>query len=100
MQKKFLTNLGFLVLVNLLVKPFFILGIDAEVQNVVGAEDYGNYFALFNFTFLFNILNDLGTTNYNNRNVARNADQIDEFFPRMMGLRVRLCPRTRPLTAT
>ena len=90
MQKKFLTNLGFLVLVNLLVKPFFILGIDAEVQNVVGAEDYGNYFALFNFTFLFNILNDLGTTNYNNRNVARNADQIDEFFPRMMGLRILL----------
>lgn len=90
MQKKFLQNLGFLVLVNLLVKPFYILGIDAEVQNVVGAEEYGNYFALFNFTFLFNILNDLGTTNYNNRNIARNADSIDEFFPRMLGLRVML----------
>ena len=90
MQKKFLTNLGFLILVNLLVKPFNILGIDAEVQNMVGAEDYGNYFALFNFTFLFNILNDLGTTNYNNRNVARNAGAIDDLFPRMIGLRVML----------
>ena len=90
MQKKFLTNLGFLILVNLLVKPFYILGIDAEIQNAVGAEDYGNYFALFNFTFLFNILNDLGTTNYNNRNIARNAENIGVLFPKMLGLRVVL----------
>ena len=56
MQKKFLTNLGFLLLVNLLIKPFYILGIDAEVQNAASGGEYGLYFALFNFTFLFNIL--------------------------------------------
>ena len=60
MQKKFLTNLGLLVLVTLLVKPFWILFIDREVQNVVGTENYGFYFALLNFSFLFNILLGLG----------------------------------------
>ena len=87
MQKKFLTNLGFLILVNLLIKPFYILGIDAEVQNVVGAEDYGNYFAIFNFSFLFNILNDLGITNFNNRNISQHRHLLEKHFPRILVLR-------------
>ncbi|NNK80626.1 MAG: oligosaccharide flippase family protein, partial [Flavobacteriales bacterium] len=87
MQKTFLTNLGFLLLVNLLIKPFYILGIDAEVQNVVGAEDYGNYFAILNFTFLFNILNDLGITNFNNRNIAQHKEKLEAHFPRIIVLR-------------
>lgn len=90
MQKKFLTNLGFLVLVNLLIKPFYILGIDAEVQNAVGAEDYGMYFAIFNFSFLFNIINDLGITNWNNRNIAQHRQLLEKHFPRILGLRMML----------
>ena len=71
MQKKFVTNLGFLLLLNLLIKPFWLLGIDRAVQNTVGAESYGLYAALFNVSFLFNILLDVGITNYNNRNSYR-----------------------------
>ncbi|MFI5220594.1 MAG: polysaccharide biosynthesis protein, partial [Bacteroidia bacterium] len=62
MQKKFITNLGFLLFLNLLIKPFWILGIDRSVQNTVGAEIYGQYYALFNFSFLLNILLDIGIT--------------------------------------
>jgi O-antigen/teichoic acid export membrane protein len=87
MQKKFLTNLGFLVLVNLLIKPFYILGIDAEVQNVVGAQDYGNYFAILNFSFLLNIVNDMGITNFNNRNIAQHRHLLEKHFPRILVLR-------------
>ena len=50
MQKKFVVNLALLLFLNLLVKPFYILGIDAEVQNQVGAEDYGMYFSIFSFS--------------------------------------------------
>ena len=41
MQKKFFTNLTLLILLNLLVKPFAIFGIDLTIQNRVGAENYG-----------------------------------------------------------
>lgn len=51
MKKKFVTNLAFLIGVNLLIKPFWIFGIDRTVQNSVGAVDYGIYYALFNFPF-------------------------------------------------
>ena len=72
MQKKFLKNLALLLFLNLLVKPFWILGVDRQVQNVVGPEEYGFYFAILNFSFLFFIFLDIGITNFNNRNIAQN----------------------------
>ena len=69
MQKKFITNLAFLLFLNILIKPFWLLGIDRSVQNATGADVYGAYYALFNFSFLFNILLDMGITNFNNRNM-------------------------------
>ena len=71
MQRKFLTNLLILLFMNLLIKPFWILGIDRSVQNAVGAEQYGFYFAIFNFTFLFNIMLDLGITNFKTATLHR-----------------------------
>lgn len=80
MRKKFLSNLILLLFLNLLVKPFWILGIDRSVQNIVGAEDYGFYYVLFNFSFLFNILLDFGITNYNNRNIAQHSQLLNKHF--------------------
>jgi hypothetical protein len=46
MQRSFLLNLALLLVLNLLVKPFYILGIDAGVQDAVGSATYGTYAAL------------------------------------------------------
>ncbi len=78
MQKKFLKNLALLVFLNLLVKPFWILGIDREVQNVVGTSEYGFYSVILNFSFLFYIFLDLGITNFNNRNIAQNNQLLSK----------------------
>lgn len=80
MRKKFLSNLLLLLFLNLLVKPFWLLGIDRTVQNVVGAEEYGFYFVVFNFSFLFNILLDFGITNFNNRNIAQHNQLLNKHF--------------------
>jgi len=90
MQKKFLSNLFLIVVLNLLVKPFFILGIDAEVQNRVGEAVYGNYFALLNFSFLLNILLDVGLTNYNAKNIAQHPHLVANHFGKILGLRFSL----------
>ena len=83
-MQKFLSNLGFLLLVNLLVKPFFIFGIDRNVQLAVGTEDYGLYFALLNLTLLFNIVLDLGLTNFNNRSISQNQDLLPTYLPNFL----------------
>lgn len=90
MQKKFLKNLIFLLFLNLLVKPFWILGIDRQVQNVTGTQEYGFYFAIFNFSYLFFIFLDLGITNFNNRNIARNNHQLKEYFGGMATMKLLL----------
>lgn len=90
MRRKFLSNLIFLLFLNLLVKPFWILGIDRSVQNVVGAEGYGFYYAILNFSFLFNILLDFGITNFNNRNIARHNHLLGQYLPNIIVLKTSL----------
>lgn len=90
MKRKFLTNLVLLVSLNLLIKPFWIFGIDRTVQNVVGSQDFGFYYALLNFSFLFNILLDLGITNFNNRNIAQHSALLNKHFSGILTLKMLL----------
>lgn len=73
MSKKFSINLLILLALNLLIKPVYLFGVEVGVQNAVGAESYGLYYAMFNFTFLFNVLLDLGINNYQKIKVAQHA---------------------------
>jgi len=90
MRRKFLTNLGFLLFLNLLIKPFWVFGIDRTVQNLVGVEAFGFYFVVFNFSFLFNILLDLGITNFNNRNIAQNHHLLSKHFSGILLMKILL----------
>ncbi len=90
MKRKFVTNLILLVALNLLIKPFWVLGIDRTVQNVVGAESYGLYFALFNFSMILNIMLDVGITNFNNRNIAQNRFLLHKHLSNIVGLKLIL----------
>lgn len=87
MQKKFIINLFFLLGLNLLVKPLWIFGIDRTVQNTVGAEQYGLYFAVLNFSFLFTFLLDFGLTGFNNRNVAQHSHMINKYVSNILGMK-------------
>jgi len=71
MKKTFITNFILLMSVNLLIKPFWILGIDRGVQNAVGYEQYGIYINLYAFSMLFITLLDLGINSYTSSNVAK-----------------------------
>ncbi len=90
MQKKFLSSLGLILLLNLLVKPLYILGIDAEVQNKVGQEEYGIYFALLNLSLIFNILIDFGINNFNNRNISQNQQLAGKHFSKLLSVKALL----------
>ena len=90
MQKKLLSGLFWVLLANLLVKPFWILGIEVEVQNAVGDQVYGFYAALFSFSYIFNILLDLGVTNFNTRNIAQHPQLIGKHLSGILGIKVLL----------
>lgn len=84
MRKQFVFNIVLLIALNLLIKTFWILGIDLRFQNLIGSREYGLYFALFNFSILFNSLLDLGITNFNNRSISQNPSLLGEYFPKLI----------------
>ncbi len=90
MQKKFITNLILIIALNLLVKPLAIFGIDATVQNKVGADAYGLYFSLLNLSFLFNILMDVGINNFTTRNVSRYPHIASKYLGKLFSFRIIL----------
>ncbi|MEQ8324169.1 MAG: polysaccharide biosynthesis C-terminal domain-containing protein [Vicingaceae bacterium] len=90
MQRKFISNLVLLVFLNLLVKPFYILGIDTEFIIRLGQSSYGSYFALLNLSILMNIFLDFGIVNFNTGTIARNEILLNKHFKHIMGLRMAL----------
>lgn len=90
MKREFLLNIGFLIIVNLLIKPFYIFGIDRTVQNTVEAREYGLYFTLYNFAFLFQIINDFGLQNFNNRHLSQHRQLLAKYFPSFLSLKFLL----------
>lgn len=90
MQKVFFRNLAFLVSLNLLIKPIWILGIDRTVQNTVGQSEYGIYFALFNLSFLTQIFLDLGISSFNNKYLAQYQHEIKNYFSRIFTIKLLL----------
>ncbi len=86
MNREFILNILLLVFINLLIKPFFIFGIDLTVQNRVG-EDYGLYFALLNLTYIFQILNDFGIQNFNSRYLSRHPQLLPKYFPNLLAIK-------------
>ena len=90
MQKTFLSNLTLLLALNLLIKPSYLLFVEAEVQNRVGAEVFGNYTALLSLSFLLNIFLDLGINTYTSRTVAQNQRIVAKHLENVLGLRLLL----------
>lgn len=69
---QFFKGLSWLIILNLLVKPVWIFFIDRQVQNVVGYEEYGKYFAILNLSYVLFFLSDAGLSNMINQKVANN----------------------------
>lgn len=88
MQKKFLSNIFLLLAVNLLIKPFWILGVDRAVQNTVGNEEYGIYANLFAFSMLFVMLLDFGINNYSTTSVAKDHSIVSRQFSSLASLKL------------
>ena len=93
MKRKFVSNLILVLFLNLLIKPFYILGIDAEVLKITELNQqgsYGSYFSLLSLTFVLNIFLDLGLNNFNTRNIAQNTQLLTKHFSSIFSLRLIL----------
>ena len=89
LSAKLMSGLFWILLANLVVKPVWILGVEVGVQNAVGHETYGFYAAILNLAYIFNILLDLGITNFNTRNIAQHPQLVGKHLGGILG--IKLC---------
>ena len=57
---------------------------------MVGLEEFGFFSSLLSFSFLLNIILDLGLTNYNNRNISRHKHLLSKHFSNIIGIKFLL----------
>jgi O-antigen/teichoic acid export membrane protein len=88
--QRFFSSLFLLILLNALVKPVWILGIDREVQNIAGTTTYGYYFSLFNLTYLFNFFLDFGFTTAWNQRASQQLTWLLAQYRNALGLKTLL----------
>ena len=69
-SRAFGLGLGLALILNALIKPVWILGIDLQVQNRLGHADYGLFFDLWSLSVLLQIVLDLGLTASTNREIS------------------------------
>lgn len=77
-------------MLNLIIKPISIFGIDAAVQNRVGTSDYGLYFSLLNLSYLLVIVMDLGINNYTTTQIARYPKSVSKYVSKIFSFRLIL----------
>lgn len=97
-KKKFIFDLAILIVLNLLIKPFWTIIIEPKVQGQIGNISYGEYTAIFSFSLLLNIFLDFGITNFNNRNIAQNAHLLSKHFSKMLSFKLALGLLYLPVT--
>ncbi len=87
MKKRFLENISFFLALNLIIKPIYVFGIDRVVQNTVGTETYGSYFALLNMVLIFQIILDLGIENFTRKEIAHKPERANIHFSNFLVLK-------------
>jgi O-antigen/teichoic acid export membrane protein len=85
----FYSSLLILIILNVIIKPVWILAIDRQVQNAVGIEEYGVYFSLFNLSIIGSFLLDWGVTSYYNRQLAANEPGYAGFAGKFFSLKLQ-----------
>lgn len=84
--KRFFGNISLALLLNLLVKPGWVLT-ENLVQDRIGHEAFGTFGALLNFALVVASVSDLGITQHTTKRVAAEPGFLPEYFPTVLPLR-------------
>jgi O-antigen/teichoic acid export membrane protein len=87
MKRAFVINILLLLALNLFVKPLYIFGIDVQIQNTIGPEQYGLFFSIFNYTLLFQFILEYGITNFVKREISIEPGRIHTYFSGLLILK-------------
>ncbi len=89
-RNSFLVNIVLLVFINVLVKPAYIFAVEIPVQNLVGNDAYGLYFAILNLAYIFQLVSDLGLQNFTYTELPTNRGLVSKYVSNISVARLGL----------
>lgn len=90
MKIDFIKNISLLLFINVLIRPIYIFGVDLKIQNILGPEEYGVFFILFDFTYLFLFINDPGLQTYSVKTIAENRENPTRIIGQFLSAKILL----------
>ena len=84
--KRFFGNISLAIVLNLLVKPGWVL-VEGLVQDRIGHAAFGTFTALSSLTLILATLSDVGLTHYTVKRVAAEPAYLATYFPTILPLR-------------
>ncbi|WP_400191422.1 oligosaccharide flippase family protein [Hymenobacter sp. B81] len=84
--KRFFGNISLAVLLNLLIKPGWVV-VENVVQDRLGHAAFGTFTALYALTMVLAAVSDLGLTQHTTKQVAVQPSFLPENFPTILPLR-------------
>jgi len=91
MLRNFIKNVSFMLALNLMIKPLWVL-CEIWVQNRVGDTQYGLYSATLSLCMILGISLDLGINQMTTREIARDNTSAKHFFGEALGVKILLVP--------
>ncbi len=89
-QQNVLSNIVLVILLNLLVKPFWVFYIDRVVQIQNGNTIFGIYGKYLSLAIVLNILLDMGMSNINQLDVAQDSTKMQGGFGKFWNAKLLL----------
>ncbi|MEP7322854.1 MAG: oligosaccharide flippase family protein [Saprospiraceae bacterium] len=86
-RRELIVNVSFLILANVLIKPYYIFFVERTIQNEVGTAAWGIYFTLFSLSMLPQIILDMGLTSFVNQKLSSQRDQFDELWKKTIWIK-------------
>ena len=87
--KRLFANISLVVLLNLLVKPVWVL-MEMELQDQLGHEAWGLYAALLSLGYLMLTFADLGINQYATKTLSSEPQRLTEMFPVLFSAKIAL----------
>lgn len=85
----FFKNIGFTLLLNLLIKPISLL-VESYTHNAVDHQEWATYASLLSLCYVFTSLADLGINQYVTKVIAEKPDEYLSIFPKFFSIKIFL----------
>lgn len=87
--RKLFGNISFVVLLNVLIKPVWLV-LENDVQDKIGHTEFGLYTALFSLGYIFASLTDIGLNQYITKKLASEPSGIKGVFSTIFALKITM----------